>query len=49
MKEGEVHFVINFNYKTTTVLNKMAGIFYVDVREYISKEEHDAAVLGSGM
>lgn len=49
MKDGEVHFIINFNYNTTTVINNLNGILFVDVKEYVSKEEHDAAILGSGM
>lgn len=49
MKEDEVHFIVNFNYNTTTWLNEMNGLLYVDVREYEKKEEHDAKKLGSGM
>ena len=49
MKEDEVHFIVNFNYNTTTWLNKMGGILFVEVREYVKREEHDAEVLGSGM
>ncbi|PIC88114.1 hypothetical protein CSV72_02930 [Sporosarcina sp. P20a] len=49
MKDGEVHFIINFNDNTTTVINNLNGILFVDVKEYVSKEEHDAAILGSGM
>lgn len=49
MEDDEVHFVVNFNYHTTTWLNKLNGLLYVEVREYVKKEEHDAKVLGSGM
>lgn len=49
MKDDEVHFIVNFNYHTTTWLNKMGGLLYVDVREYVKKEEHDAKKLGNGM
>lgn len=49
MKDDEVHFIVNFNYHTTTWLNKMNGLLYVEIREYEDKEEHDAKVLGSGM
>lgn len=49
MKDDEVHFIVNFNYHTTTVINKMDGLLYVDIKEYEKKEEHDAKVLGSGM
>lgn len=49
MHEDEVHFIINFNYKTTTMLSQLNGLLYVDVKEYVDKEEHDAKQLGSGM
>ena len=49
MKDDEVHFIVNFNYKTTTVINKMNGLLYVDIKEYEKKEEHDAKKLGGGM
>ena len=49
MNDNEVHFIVNFNNNTTTVINKLTGILFVDVKEYVSKEEHDAAILGSGM
>ena len=49
MNEDEVHFIVNFNYNTTTWLNKMGGLLFVEVREYVKREEHDANVLGSGM
>ncbi len=49
MKDSEVHYIVNFNYNTTTWLNKMGGLLYVEVREYVKREEHDANNLGSGM
>lgn len=49
MEEGEVHHVVNFAYNTTTWLNELGGLLYVDVKEYVDKEEHDASTLGSGM
>jgi|SRR5690625_793626 len=49
MEEGEIHFIINFNYNTTTVVNKMNGVLYVDIHEYEKKEEHEADKIGSGM
>lgn len=49
MDEGETHFIINFNKQTTTVINKFTSLIYVDIREYVKKEEHDAKQLGSGM
>lgn len=49
MQEDEVHFIINFNYNTTTVVNKFNGLLFVDINEYVEKEEHDADTLGNGM
>lgn len=49
MKEDEIHFIVNFNYKTTTMLSVGNGILYVEVKEYQDKEEHDAKELGGGM
>lgn len=49
MDEGETHFIINFNRKTTTVINEFNSLLYVDIHEYVEKEEHDANQLGSGM
>lgn len=47
--EEEVHFVVNLYLKTTTVINNFGGTLYVDVHEYVDKEEHDAKALGGGM
>lgn len=49
MKEGEIHHIINFALNTTTWLSEMGGLLYVDIKEYVDKEEHDAKTLGSGM
>lgn len=49
MKEDEVHFIINFTNQTTTVINNSNGLLGVDVKEYVSKEEHSAKTIGSGM
>lgn len=49
MDEDEVHFIINFNYNTTTWITEMHSLLYVDIREYVEKEEHDAKTLGNGM
>lgn len=49
MREGEVHHIINFENNTTTWLNNLGGLLYVDVKEYVDGEEHDASTLGSGM
>jgi len=49
MEADEVHHIINFTNNTTTWLNNLGGLLYVDVKEYVDGEEHDAATLGSGM
>lgn len=49
MAEGEIHFIVNFAYNTTTTLNYMNGLLFVDIHEYRDGEEHDASSLGSGM
>ena len=49
MRDGDVHFIVNFNYKTTTKLYYSSSLLYVDIMEYKDKEEHDASKLGSGM
>ncbi|RKD26695.1 hypothetical protein BEP19_15935 [Ammoniphilus oxalaticus] len=49
MEEDEIHFIVNFSRNTTTVVNKLSGLLYVDIKEYVDKEEHDAKKLGSGM
>lgn len=46
--DSEIHFIVNFNYNTTTKIMVMDGDLDVTVQEYVSKEEHDAKVLGSG-
>lgn len=49
MNEGETHFIVNFNRQTTTVINEFNSLLYVDIHEYVKKEEHDANEIGSGM
>lgn len=46
--DSEIHFIVNFNYSTTTKIMVMGGDLDVTVQEYVSKEEHDAKLLGSG-
>lgn len=46
--DSEIHFIVNFNYNTTTKIMNMGGDLDVTVQEYVSKEEHDANLLGSG-
>lgn len=46
--DSEIHFIVNFNYNTTTKIMNVGGDLDVTVQEYVSKEEHDAKLLGSG-
>lgn len=46
--DSEIHFIVNFNYNTTTKIMVMGGDLDVTVQEYVAKEEHDAKMLGSG-
>ena len=46
--DSEIHFIVNFNYNTTTKIMSMGGQLDVTVQDYVSKEEHDANTLGSG-
>ena len=45
---NEVHWVVNFTNKTTASIKYMSGILFVDVFEYVDKEEHDAKKIGGG-
>lgn len=47
--DDEIHWVINFGLKTTSCIKLLSGSLYIDVYEYVEKEEHDAKALGSGM
>lgn len=49
MEDDEIHFIVNFNYSTTSNLSYMNGLLYLDIHEYVKKEERDASTLGSGM
>lgn len=49
MEDGDVHYIINFNYNTTTRVNYWTGLIYATVTEYERKEEHDAKTIGNGM
>lgn len=49
MKNDEVHFIVNFTRNTTTWLNATGGLLFVEIREHVKSEEHDAKTLGSGM
>lgn len=46
--DSEIHFIVNFNNNTTTKIMNMGDDLDVTVQEYVSKEEHDANLLGSG-
>ena len=46
--DSERHFIVNFNYNTTTKIMVMGGDLDVTIQEYVAKEEHDAKMLGSG-
>lgn len=46
--DSEIHFIVNFNYNTTTKIMVMGSDLDVTVQEYVAKEEHDANTLGSG-
>lgn len=46
--DSEIHFIVNFNYNTTTKIMVMGGDLDVTVQEYVAKEEHDANTLGGG-
>ena len=43
--DSEIHFIVNFNYNTTTKIMVMGGDLDVTVQEYVAKEEHDAEML----
>ena len=40
--DSKIHFIVNFNYNTTTKIMVMGGDLDVTVQEYVAKEEHDA-------
>lgn len=49
MKDGDTHFIIDFNKNNTYKLNLMSGTLYLDIHERVDKEEHDAETIGKGM
>ncbi len=49
MENGDVHYIVNFTLNTTTQINKLDSLIYVDYRERVDKEEHDANTIGGGM
>jgi len=48
MEPDEIHYIINFSTKTTTIIQNMAGMLYVRVLEHVDKEEVTAKTIGSG-
>lgn len=46
--DKEIHAVVNFSTKTTTIISVLFDKLDITIREYVDKEEHDAKVLGSG-
>ena len=44
-----IHWIINFGDNTTTSINDQGTYLDVSIREYVSKEEHDAKALGGGL
>ncbi len=49
MGENEIHYIINTKDNTTTSIKKLDQVIYVDIMEYVEKEEEDASILGSGL
>nr|DAQ91564.1 MAG TPA: hypothetical protein [Caudoviricetes sp.] len=48
MEPDEIHYIINFSTKTTTIIQNIAGMLYVRVLEHVDKEEVTAKTIGSG-
>lgn len=48
MKPDEIHYIINFSTKTTTIIQNISGMLYVRVLEHVDKEEVTAKTIGSG-
>ena len=48
MEEGDIHFIVNFSLNTTTRFKIVFGNLEVRTTEYVSKEEHDASIIGDG-
>lgn len=49
MEDGEIHYLVSFATNTTTVINDLGGMLFVNITEYEDKEEHSADTIGSGM
>ena len=52
MSDGDIHFVVNFSLKTTTMFsrytNGSTSIIEAKTTEYVDDEEHDASIIGQG-
>lgn len=48
MEPDEIHYIINFSTKTTTIIQNVAGMLYVRVLEHVEKEEITSKTIGSG-
>ena len=48
MASGDVHYIVNFTLKTTTMLRLYSNVLDVKTTEYVDKEEHDASLIGQG-
>lgn len=48
MEPDEIHYIINFSTKTTTIIQNVSGMLYVRVLEHVDKEEVTAKTIGSG-
>lgn len=49
MKDGDIHYIVNFTLKTTSQFRLSSGKLSVKTTEYVDKEEHDASIIGEGM
>ena len=46
--DDEIHVIVNFSTKTTSIVKKVANILDITVHEYVDKEEHSAKTIGGG-
>lgn len=46
--DDEVHMAVNLGLKTTSSMTVSSGVMYIDVHEYVDKEEHDAKIMPGG-
>lgn len=49
MEDDEIHYLVSFATNTTTMINNLGGTLYVDVTEYVDREEHSSDTIGGGM